>query len=172
LTKVNTELDKFVYSASHDLRAPLSSILGIINISRLDLPPKARRSTWDSSRKAFENWTLYQRNHRLFAQCATELAVAEISFENQISEIIDNVKYLDEHNRIERNVEVECATPFHTDDKRLAMVLTNLVANAFVTMIQKEKSFYHRHRKGGSSSGRSEVSDNERHCPGTYWKHL
>ena len=35
LTKVNQELDRFVYSTSHDLRAPLASILGLINITRL-----------------------------------------------------------------------------------------------------------------------------------------
>jgi PAS domain S-box-containing protein len=33
LEKTNSELDKFVYSTSHDLRAPLMSILGLINIA-------------------------------------------------------------------------------------------------------------------------------------------
>ena len=32
LTKINAELDRFVYSASHDLRAPLSSISGLIQL--------------------------------------------------------------------------------------------------------------------------------------------
>ncbi|HCW08059.1 MAG TPA: hypothetical protein DGG95_11920, partial [Cytophagales bacterium] len=36
LRKVNGELDRFVYSASHDLRAPLASILGLVNVARLD----------------------------------------------------------------------------------------------------------------------------------------
>ena len=30
------ELDRFVYSASHDLRAPLTSLLGLINIAQTD----------------------------------------------------------------------------------------------------------------------------------------
>ena len=34
LQKTNEELDRFVYSASHQLRSPISSILGLINISR------------------------------------------------------------------------------------------------------------------------------------------
>jgi signal transduction histidine kinase len=33
LAKANQELDRFVYSTSHDLRAPLSSLLGLINIA-------------------------------------------------------------------------------------------------------------------------------------------
>jgi signal transduction histidine kinase len=36
LVKTNKELDNFVYSVSHNLRGPLTSILGIVNLSRLE----------------------------------------------------------------------------------------------------------------------------------------
>ncbi|HZB15173.1 MAG TPA: two-component regulator propeller domain-containing protein, partial [Chryseolinea sp.] len=36
LVKANQELDRFVYSASHDLSAPLKSILGLIQLTRLE----------------------------------------------------------------------------------------------------------------------------------------
>lgn len=40
LSKTNQELDNFVYSVSHDLRAPISSVLGLIAISKLETDPK------------------------------------------------------------------------------------------------------------------------------------
>jgi integral membrane sensor domain MASE1 len=36
LFKRNTELDNFVYSVSHDLRAPIASVLGLINLAKMD----------------------------------------------------------------------------------------------------------------------------------------
>src|SRR5690606_30819775 len=36
LSKRNTELDNFVYSVSHDLRAPIASVLGLINLAKKD----------------------------------------------------------------------------------------------------------------------------------------
>jgi two-component system, sensor histidine kinase len=40
LDQTNKELDRFVYSVSHDLSAPLKSILGLVNISRLNPEPR------------------------------------------------------------------------------------------------------------------------------------
>jgi len=36
LKKKNAEMDRFVYSASHDLRAPIASVKGLVNLVRLD----------------------------------------------------------------------------------------------------------------------------------------
>ena len=36
LEKTNAELDRFLYSTSHDLRSPLSSIKGLVNIARIE----------------------------------------------------------------------------------------------------------------------------------------
>jgi two-component system sensor histidine kinase/response regulator len=35
LQKINEELNKFVYSVSHDLRSPLTSILGVVHLTKL-----------------------------------------------------------------------------------------------------------------------------------------
>ena len=40
LTKVNAELDRFMYSTSHDLRSPISSVLGLIQLTKMTNDPE------------------------------------------------------------------------------------------------------------------------------------
>jgi signal transduction histidine kinase len=72
LTKTNRELDRFVYSTSHDLRAPLTSIMGLLNIAERSqsthemknymLMMKDRIHSLD---KFIKDITDYSRNNRL-----------------------------------------------------------------------------------------------------------
>src|SRR5207245_1659243 len=36
LTKFNKELDSFVYNISHNLRSPLATVIGLVNVAKLD----------------------------------------------------------------------------------------------------------------------------------------
>src|SRR5690606_1753728 len=44
LQKANTELDRFLYSASHDLRAPIASILGLTYLGKLEFQEERART--------------------------------------------------------------------------------------------------------------------------------
>jgi signal transduction histidine kinase len=47
LSKRNSELDNFVYSVSHDLRAPVASVLGLINLAKKDKDTKMKDTYLD-----------------------------------------------------------------------------------------------------------------------------
>lgn len=44
LTRTNVDLDNFIYTASHDLKAPISNIEGLLHALREQLPPTAQQT--------------------------------------------------------------------------------------------------------------------------------
>lgn len=131
LVKANAELDRFVYSASHDLRAPLSSISGIINLTnrtedQAELKEylhmiKGRVVVLD---KFITDIIQYSRNTRL------EVVRETFDLEQLLSEVVDGLKFNEGVNRIEFRMNVPRGTKITTDPMRLRMVLNNLVSNA------------------------------------------
>jgi signal transduction histidine kinase/ligand-binding sensor domain-containing protein len=130
LRKVNSELDRFVYSASHDLRAPLASILGLINVARLDSPDKVEEYL-QKIQVSVHKLDGFIRDIIDFSRNArVEMEVVPIHFNELIHEVIENMIYLDEKNLIKRIVNVKGSDVFHTDKKRLTIVLNNLISNS------------------------------------------
>jgi signal transduction histidine kinase len=132
LQKLNAELDRFVYSVSHDLRAPISSVLGLVYLSKrtenvteiqqyLDLKEKSLKKL-DSFIADILN---YSRNHR------TELNLQDVDFEQELENILELQTQYELNYRIETSLVVKQENPFFTDKQRLVIALNNLISNAF-----------------------------------------
>lgn len=132
LRKSNKELDKFVYSVSHDLRAPLTSMMGVVEISENRTADHFLLTNFGflkSSIQKLDGFILdilnYSRNSRL------EVVNEEIDFEAMLLDIMNNLKYMNKDNRmVEMNVEVTSNMPVISDKRRLSIVMNNLLSNA------------------------------------------
>lgn len=132
LTKVNEELDKFVYSASHDLRAPLSSILGLAEVARLSDSSEEKDKCLDLIKNSTVKLDLlindiieYSRNERL------ELVYSQFDAEKEIADIIEGLKFTEGSEKVDISISIN--TPLIlTDSRRLRVVLRNLIANAYL----------------------------------------
>jgi PAS domain S-box-containing protein len=131
LVKTNEELDRFVYSASHDLRAPLASTLGLINISRITDSDRERISYLEMMEqslnrmdKIIQDITDYSRNARL------EIETEKIQFQPLIDDVLQRLKYLKGIDDVRINIALEGECCFFTDKIRLYVILINLISNA------------------------------------------
>ena len=131
LKTVNEQLDRFVYSASHDLRAPLMSIKGLINVIRSEPNPESQWTCLnyiDRSVNRLDKFISeivnYSRNAR------TELSQELIDFENVLEESIDNLKYMEGAEEVKSLKKINAPHPFLSDRSRIIMIFNNIISNA------------------------------------------
>jgi signal transduction histidine kinase len=131
LTKTNTELDRFVYSTSHDLRAPLTSMMGLIHIAERSNEPaesvqylemmKDRVTALD---KFITDITDYSRNNRVAVK------VQRIRLAQLACEIWEMLKYTPEAKDIIFQLDIPEEIEIESDVSRLRTILLNVISNA------------------------------------------
>lgn len=141
LRKANEELDRFVYSASHDLRAPLSSIKGLVSLIDKESPSKSEYTPLVMNRisvmEAFiHDIVHYSRNTRV------EVKNEKIGLKSLIEEVISSLSHFDNAQDVKIRNKVVPEIEIHTDPYRLKVILTNLISNAIkYADLQKEDSY-------------------------------
>lgn len=131
LEKTNAELNQFVYSASHELRAPLCSILGLLEIIKMEenkpelLDKLNMMATAIQNLDGFINDIIqYSRNRNV------DINGELIGFDALIEESLTSLWYLENRSEIAISVKVDNEIPFVSDRKRVSVLLNNLISNA------------------------------------------
>lgn len=132
LQKAYNELDKFAYSVSHDLRGPILSVIGVIDLVRSMDSIEEVREMLDLVEKAMIKLDNFIENtHDYYKLRRGELEITEISFD----ELLDDMKAIFEISgradgvRFESSLEQDGT--FRSDKITLLMVLNNLLSNSF-----------------------------------------
>jgi len=130
LVKTNSELDRFVYSLSHDISAPLKSIKGLVHLSRIENTPEQSGlylSKIDTSINRLEAFIAevldYSRTNR------KELQVQQIHLGTMVKDIIENFRYLENFKKIEFKFNFSQEYVL-SDDFLLKVIMANLISNA------------------------------------------
>lgn len=133
LVKTNRELDNFVYSVSHNLRAPLASVLGLINVAKMD--DEERGNHFDPFFRMMEksiyklDETLkeildYSRNSR------GDVKIEKIDPERFFYESLEKLKYLSGTHQVEAGFRWEGHEGVYSDAYRIRMIFNNMISNA------------------------------------------
>lgn len=142
LLQTNEELDRFVYSVSHDLTAPLKSILGLINVSRLSGPNSdviSYLTKMQLSVVKLEDFIKeildYSRNKRL------EVVNESIELKSICSQILESLQYHSANQLTKVDMSGIESISIISDKSRLYVILNNIITNA--VKYQKKSPSHH-----------------------------
>ena len=126
----NGELDNFVYKVSHDLRAPLSSILGLVNLAKLPGNTDNPMDYIDIIGSKVEHLDHFIGDVLSHSKnLKMEVSVRKVDFSRIIEETFNDLNYLEGAKEIKRIIKVE-GIDFYSDPWRIAEILRNLISNA------------------------------------------
>ncbi len=131
LIRTNFELDTFVYRASHDMRAPLRSVLGLVNLIKIETEERQKEEylrliekSVDRLDSFFSDVLSFSRNSRL------DVVKDQIDFHKLVKDSWNNLQYLENAPQIRLVKDIQVQDEFYSDPSRIEIVLLNLFSNA------------------------------------------
>lgn len=126
----NSELDNFVYKVSHDLRAPLSSVLGLVNLAQMpgnDDSLSEYVKIIGSKVGQLDHFISDVLSHSKNLKMDVKTGV--IDFDSIIHKTFQDLNYMHGANQVELNVQIT-GLMFYSDPWRIGEIFRNLISNA------------------------------------------
>lgn len=131
LVKNNEELDRFVYSTSHDLRAPLASISGLIELTNKSSDLNETKmylglmqNRINSLESFIKDITDFSRNSR------QRIIKEEINLRALVADVWESLRFSPDTAGITFSIEIPEKLIVETDKNRIRIILANLISNA------------------------------------------
>lgn len=142
IEKKNAELDSFFYRVSHDLKGPISSLLGLHNLIKLEVQDKNAQRFFDMYQTQITRINnivmdlihLTRMNHQ-------EEHNVKIDFNSLLQDCIDAYHYMENYSAIEFIIEIDPNIQFYSQWAIVNTILQNLIENAIKYARPKKSPF-------------------------------
>jgi signal transduction histidine kinase len=131
IEKKNAELDSFFYRVSHDLKGPISSLLGLHNLVKLEIKDRTAQQYFEmyqSQIMRINNIVMDLINITRMNHASTNLV--RIDFDLLLDECINAYHYLHNYSSIKFIREIDKNIEFYSEWAIINTILQNLIENA------------------------------------------
>lgn len=132
LQKAYDELDKFAYSATHDMRGPILSVLGIIDLTKNAEDISEIKEMVEMMENAMLKLDNYIQNlHDHYSIRRGELNITDIDFEDIMTDMSDLYDITSKLKGVRFEKSVSQSGKFRSDDISIKIITNNILSNAF-----------------------------------------
>ena len=129
LQKANDELNRFIYSTSHDLRSPLASVMGILNLAHMENSVQDPNGYLEMIEICVNKMdTFIQKIIEYYKSIRVEDEYNKIDFQVLLDDSIRLFRM--QKPDIEYVVDVDQPVDFINDSFRMSVIIDNLISNA------------------------------------------
>ncbi len=141
LSDRNFELDQLVYKTSHDLRSPLSSILGLVNVAKIDnnIDKLEYINKIGTSIKRLDDFVKSMLNYAKASR--VEVSPEKLNIRTIIEGCIKDLEYLENFTKLKVSLNFN-KEYFVTDKLKLKIILGNIISNAFKYINNREEQSF------------------------------
>jgi len=131
IESANQELDRVVKILSHDLRAPMNSISGLITLARDEKDQQEFANYLNMMEKSVQKLDKFTSDIiQSLKNRATGKNLTELNLSSLIQELFDELKYAPNATEVELLHKVPADLTIKTDALQLRIILSNLISNA------------------------------------------
>ncbi len=135
--RINADLDNFIYTASHDLKAPISNVEGLLQALLYSLPPETlvvdsirsitnmMQDSIDRFKKTIANLTEITKLQKENSQEVTLVSLSEV-----IEEVILDLGPMIQSTKARLETVIKDCSPIQFSQKNLRSIIYNLLSNA------------------------------------------
>jgi PAS domain S-box-containing protein len=129
LHRLNQEIDKFIYHSSHDMRSPLTTILGLTHLIALEDPNANIQEYNEMIRTQVHHLDNLLKSLVNITFNKSEPVHETIDFEKELEVILREFRH--QYHHVKVDTVVTGSHEFLSDPARIHIILKNLISNAF-----------------------------------------
>lgn len=131
LKQTNQQLDSFLYRTSHDLRAPISSLLGLTNLGKLESKEDTAQEYFRLIEGRIQKLDIIFQDILNYSKSANlPINTRQIDFTKFVNEVYEKVQYVSSFRDIKFEVKTHGDKYINTDRVQLEIILGNILSNA------------------------------------------
>jgi two-component system sensor histidine kinase/response regulator len=128
--KTTIELERFIYTLAHDLKSPLNSVKGIINLAKTESEYKGLEYLFMIEKSVQKLDHLLGKNIQYYQNAKVNGSPSEIHFESLIKNTWDSFDGPESKTKIRFQLHSGQTSTFKTDAFRLQIILNTVLSNA------------------------------------------
>lgn len=131
LKTTNKELKTFIYKSSHDLRAPLASVLGLVSVANMEITElKALNYLNSIGELCLKLDTILIKLVKVMPFKDKEFHIEPVDTGKLLDEILYSLKNIDGFEKIRFNINNQLTAPIQTNRDSIHSIILNLTENA------------------------------------------